>query len=154
MNLLGHLYQLAWSNPYTEPPEGRPRILAEIFVPAEHPGAGAPGAPREIAEYPRRAGYTMFVSGIEGMPRQLAPEQRGRIRRQRLEKREGKRFPLFAEQFVQEELTAKPQYFAGYNDLDQAVADERERLQRRTRYLVEHPNELLVYEGVEVGSVC
>ncbi len=44
-------------------------------------------------------------------PRRLPEETKHRIRRQRLERRIARRYPMFAEQIVREELARKPAYF-------------------------------------------
>jgi len=140
--LLGHVWQIAWSNPYTEPPG--PRILVEMFVPSvKEAGARLPDA---IKEHPRPDGYALCCAGIEGLPRQRTAEQRGKMRRRRLEQREAAKHPLFAEQFVEQELTARPEYFAGEELY--SIADEIERVKQRLEYLLDHPNELLVYGEV------
>ena len=142
--LLGHVWKIVWGNPYTSPPDGWPRVLAEMFVPVSEPGAGSGDCPSEIVNYPRPRGYSVCCAGIEEPPKPLAHEKLASNRCKRLEARERKRHPLFAEQFVAERIAAQPDYFAGTDQRpgrDQELADWRARIE----YLTAHANELMTY---------
>jgi hypothetical protein len=58
---VGRLFSIEWGNPYTHPPDGAPRVLAEIFVPHE-PGRYTP-APPELLGVPHTlgGGYSMSL---------------------------------------------------------------------------------------------
>jgi hypothetical protein len=144
-NVVGHVWSIQWSNPRTEPPSGMPRVLAEMFVPVAHPGAGSGGFPPEILAYPKPLGYSVYSAAIVRPLVPLPPERLARIRRQRLVAREQAKHPLFADVFVAERIEQQPDYYAGQGDnteRDAVLAAERERYE----YLTAHPNELLTAE--------
>lgn len=153
VTLVGNVWSIRWHNPYTEPPAGMPRTLAEMLVPVT---GGVDGAicPVEIRDYPRPRGYTVYCSALLEPLKPFTPERLARTRRQRLERRVQTKTPLFAEQFIAEDLASKPEYYAG--ESDRHLVDARERVlaeeQERYEYLTAHPGELLVYERQEVAS--
>ena len=146
----GHVWQVQWSNPYTSPPDGMPRLLAEMFVPRD--GADSDSrCPLEISSFHRPKGYTVYATAIRPPLRPLPPERLARLRRQRLERRERAKRPLFADEFIEQALALKPDYYSG-TDVCEAreavLAYERERYE----YLTSHSNELLVYWRGERGE--
>lgn len=58
------------------------------------------------------------------------------IRRQRLERRIRKKYPLFADQFIRDELAKKPDYYAGITDPDLKAA-RSERIESEEREIAE-----------------
>lgn len=100
-------WSLRWGNPYTQPPG--PRILAAILVPASE------DCPREILDlHVPGNGYAICREVVsQRPPRQWSKEAKGRVRRNNLRRRIEKKFPLFAEQFISDELARRPSYFAG-----------------------------------------
>ncbi len=146
MALLGHVYKIEYSNPYSDPPGGLPRVLAEIFVPACNGQAARPVSEvPEIADYPCPRGYTVTIAGIEGVGRQLTPDQRAIRRRKQLERRERAKHPLFADQFIEEKLAANPELYAGCSPEDAMAYAEMARWRARIAFLIEHSGELLEY---------
>ena len=113
---VGRLFRIEWGNPYTEPPEGAPRVLAEIFVPHE-PGRCAP-APPELLGIPHTlgGGYSLVSRHVSAPPRELPPESLARVRRKRLTRRVVSKVPMFAEHFIRAEIARKPDYYDGITD--------------------------------------
>lgn len=142
---IGMLFRVEWNNPYTEPPDGAPRVLAEIFV----PGAIDGKSPPEIRAIPVTpgGGYSLSIRAIPPQPRQLPVETLARVRRKRLERRTRAKAPLFAGEFIADELARKPDYYAGITDpgieARKQAALEHERAERER--LLALPNILVVY---------
>jgi hypothetical protein len=119
-------YTVQWGNPYTEPPDGLPRVLARVQVSAPH-GAGAPDVPDEIGRVwseanaafvaslpsgtPATWPWGIYVSVIDPAQRQASDEARFRRRRQNLIRRIRRRYPMFAEQMIREALERNPAYY-------------------------------------------
>lgn len=104
-------YSLRWGNPYTQPPGAA--VLAEALVPA---GAACP--PEVQALWRPGAGYAICID-FDDLPYELmlarkwSPERKGKVRVKRLENRIAKAFPLFADELIQRELAARPDYYRG-----------------------------------------
>ncbi len=139
MTIVGTLWQIAWGNPYTTPPEGAPRVLAEYFCPGH-----VSQCPREISDfaYSLGGGYGLGVSHFEHH-RRLSQESKASIRKKRLKDRVEKTAPLFAEQIIADEIAKKPEYFDGITapETEQALHDSDERLAS----LQENANTLIVF---------
>jgi len=103
---------LAWRRGPMPPPEGMSRVLLSVLCDAAHP------VPAEIyakwLEMGPGSGWSVGWELIEQRPiRRWSAEAKGRVRRQRLRRRIEKRFPLFAEIFIADDLARRPQYFRG-----------------------------------------
>ena len=105
-------WEARWSNPYTAPPDGQPRIRATTQTPYT---AGSSRTPPEIAAAaPIGSGYCVAVSVTDDQPpRRFSQAAKARIRRRNLERRIQRRAPLFAAELLQAELDRRPEYFAG-----------------------------------------
>lgn len=106
-------YALRWSNPYTTPPNGGPLELASVRVPA-----GSRTPPEIEALWRPGAGYAVCIdfedcSYEPAAGRRWTAERKGKVRVKRLESRIAKAFPLFADELIQRELEARPDYYAG-----------------------------------------
>jgi hypothetical protein len=128
---LGFLWRVCWLNPYTQPPDGEPRILAEEFVPC-HPGEGAGKPPVSLLALLTQpgSGYSLSVSAITPLPKGLFGARLAKVRRERLERRMRK-YPLFAAQFTQEALAGNPDYYTGDSQYDQARQELLDQWQKR-----------------------
>ena len=126
--VLGFNWIVRWSNPHTSPPDGMPCELKRVYVPNPHKGAGAGPCPREIEDLHRQlgfgSGWGVFCGHVEGEPRRLSAAAKGSIRRKRLAARMKRKYPLFAEQFTQEELETRPAYYSG-EEYDRALELDR-----------------------------
>ncbi|MBE3038016.1 MAG: hypothetical protein IMZ62_04290 [Chloroflexi bacterium] len=129
-----------WGNPYTSPSEGQPRVLAEVYFRyKEYPHK----TPPEIeAVWKPGSGYAQYVTFLNEPPKQLNQEQLSNIRVKRLRRRVEKKYPLFADQIVSEEITANSEYYAGITraDLQAAhdgiVSEERAKIEK-VRQMIE-----------------
>jgi hypothetical protein len=145
--ITGRLYTIEWSNPYTQPPGGAPRVLAEMFVP------NTPGSqnrtPSEIETFPYSlgGGYSMYSRHVSPPPRGLSQKSLAKVRRKRLARRVNAKVPMFADHFTRVELNRKPDYYAGITD--QAIEERRlARIEEEHAAWQEYwsrPNQLVVY---------
>jgi hypothetical protein len=101
------LWRLQWSNPYTSPPEGMPRILAEELT--------ARGAePLNLLRMTGLGGgYALhWIGDATPKPiRRLSEESKQSIRRKSLERRARNQSPLFADEMIAQALASKPDYY-------------------------------------------
>jgi len=144
-NNSGRIYQIRWLNPYTEPPDGAPRVLCEIYLP-EHPGGKAP---KEIDDFPISigGGYSLCSLALAVPVKQLPPATLAVIRKKRIARSIAAKVPMFADHFIAEAIAKKPEYYDGITDAGlQASKDALN--DRETAHLLEltsRPNELIVY---------
>jgi hypothetical protein len=119
-------FAVEWGNPYTEPPNGLPRVAARVQLAAPR-GAGAPDIPPDIertwrdlnAAYeaqqppdePPRWPWCIAVYIVDRTRRQMSPEGKFRKRRGNLIRRMKRRFPLVAEEMIRAELERQPDYY-------------------------------------------
>jgi hypothetical protein len=142
--LVGHLWQLRWFNPYTEPTG--PRILAEIFIPIGHCRQGAGVPPLEMKDFAAPQGYCLSCSGISHPINPKSPEALAKIRRQHLSRRIAKKAPLFTIELTEQALKTQPEYYAGSDiraERARILADERNQFDRLTA----NPNILFIFGG-------
>ena len=144
---VGRLFRIEWGNPYTQPPDGAPCVLAEIFVPHE-PGRYTP-APPELLGVPHTlgGGYSLVSRHVSPPPRELPPESLARVRRKRLARRVTAKVPMFADHFIDAELARKPNYYDGITD---PQIEERKKSQIESEWetwleLWSRPNLLVIY---------
>jgi hypothetical protein len=142
--IIGTLHQIAWGNPYTEPPDGAPRVLAEFFTPGH-----ATQTPASIRAFPHTlgGGYGLAVTHFTPPIRRQPPQILASIRQKRLRRRIERQAPMFADQLFAQELTRKPEYYQGLTDahLEQARADEEHAYAARLAYLQAHALTLIVH---------
>jgi hypothetical protein len=140
----GRLFRIEWGNPYCDPPQGAPRILAEIFVPG-HPTR----TPPELLAVPVSlgGGYSLTSRHIAPPARSLPQESLASLRRKRLVRRINARAPLFAEAFIEQELAGKPDYYDGQTDpgLETRRKAVLDREQAERDELWSRPNQLIIY---------
>lgn len=128
--ILGFLHRLEWYSPYTNPPDGEERVLAEVFMAVTMEGCRQ--CPKEIEdlylELRRKkngsTGYSHTIRALTAPVKSRDPEILARIRVNRMEKRMRERFPLFAEEYIREELRRKRAYYEGITD--PAIEEARE----------------------------
>ena len=129
--LLGFLHRLEWSNPYTNPPDGV-RVVKEIFIPIDDESCRQ--MPREIEEMlVIGSGYCHTIRAITPFPRERSREALASLRQKRLRRRVEEKYPLYADQFIEEELRKKADYYDGLKD---------ERLVRARKEIREEEREL------------
>jgi len=109
---IGFLHELRWYSPYTEPPSGQPRVLAEVYLPIEHPDCRC-GTAEFCALFRPGNGYVHNITAISPPPRPQKTETTARLRRLRVERRMQKRAPLFTDELLADELERRSAYYAG-----------------------------------------
>jgi len=108
------LYRLAWGNPYTQPPDNLPRVVATEI--GRRGPDGFPGIAALCAASPRfglGSGYSVHFYGAidEKPPRRLSGEARQSIRRKALRRRQERNNPLFAEVAIEAAQARNPEYY-------------------------------------------
>jgi hypothetical protein len=99
-------YTLAWRRP-DKPPPG-PRVLKAMLV-----ERGAPCPPEIMSLWIPGAGYSIGWELVTQQPiRRWSREAKARARVRNLRQRMAKRYPLFAEMFIEQEMQRRPAYYA------------------------------------------
>ena len=130
----GAVWKVIWSNPYTEPPPGEERVRAEKFVPYNSEFYNR--CPPEIEEKKVLGKWCVTWSAVMAPPRQLSEDTLKSVRRKRLKRRVESKYPLFADQFIQEEMEKKAEFYDGKTDekiqaaKDNVLELERERYEK------------------------
>ena len=112
MKQRGFEFSVRWSNPYTQPPDNQPRILLRAFAESSRP------VPEDIDALHKRlglgSGWCVSVACIEPPPRRKNAGQKASLRVKALERRVGRHIgPLFAQEVIDQQLEARPDYFQG-----------------------------------------
>lgn len=100
-------YSVVWRNPFTAPTG--PRVLGAMLVPYGE------RCPEELAAlHVPGSGYCISWELVSQKPiRRWSAEAKGRARLRNLRRRIEKKFPLFAGDFITQELEKRPGYYAG-----------------------------------------
>ena len=124
-------------------PAGWPVRLAEMFVPG---GGSRPPAEILGVRHTLGSGYGLTCQHVAPPPRQIGQENLADRRQKRAARRIERSAPLFAEQFLAEELAAKPDYYAGVTDPEIAAKHDAVLAAEGRRYeeLLSRPNRLVV----------
>jgi hypothetical protein len=117
------ILSISWRNPYTEPPEGQPRVLWSKQYICKKVGDFGKAQREQKNEYNRRGLYpgcpwSICTTSITEPGTPWSKEAKARVRRGRLRKRLDNKMPLLADQFYQEELAKRSRYFAGEDEID------------------------------------
>ncbi|MDH2328312.1 hypothetical protein QCN27_15710 [Cereibacter sp. SYSU M97828] len=100
-------YILRWGNP-TVPPPG-PHVLIAQLVPR-----GDPCPKAVMDQWVAGAGYVISWELVTPQPvKRWSKEAKAKVREANLRRRMEKKYPLFAERFIFEELTRRRAYYAG-----------------------------------------
>jgi len=106
------IWRVAWTNPYSPPPNGD-MVLAEEVVEDWRAAPGKTPPERLVALADRNPGYGIsWAWGSTEPRRRWSKEAKARERRRRLRKRMNAKYPLFAEQFIEQELRNRAAYYA------------------------------------------
>jgi hypothetical protein len=119
-------FVVEWANPFTDPPDGQPRVVARtrVAVPRD---AGAPETPSDIlrawetanrtfverlapGERPRWP-YSIAVSRVELTVRRQSDRAKYGRRLAYLVRRMRRRYPMVAEEMIRAALEQKPEYY-------------------------------------------
>jgi len=144
MTVVGFLFRLSWFNNYTDPPDGRPRVIAEIFIPTK-PGQGAPNTPNELKGLTKLGdGYGISVTALSAPQKEWTIERKIKNRNRLLRSRIERKYPMFADQFVEAEIKRKPEYFIdGKDDYAEERAELLDHYARRFEYYTSNPCKLI-----------
>ena len=129
---VGAVWKIQWSNPYTSPPEGRERVIAKKYV--RYGSEFYNQIPPEFSTL-NVPGYTAYWSPVMKPSKQVPEGTLRSIRRKRLERRVENKYPLFADEFIQEELERKSEYYDGKTD--PALQAGKDRVFDRMREIYE-----------------
>lgn len=128
--MIGAVWTIQWHNPHTDPPEGKPRVLAEWFFPNGHQHLRQ--CPPELQAMTTPGdGYRLCWSAVEALPKKQPKDKLALTRQKRLRRRMEKKYPLFAEMMVEAEMEKRPSFYAG--ETDQAIEDARDRAEAQQR---------------------
>lgn len=106
-------WEISWANPYTQPPNGGPRIRLSVTRLQSSTWPNPPVIDKAYSIIGLGTGWCVRVIPHMPEPRKLSPEAKGKIRRRNMEKRIQAKAPLFANDLIQIELESRPGYFAG-----------------------------------------
>jgi hypothetical protein len=123
---VGYKYSIEWGNPYTEPPNGI-RLQAEMFETLQQRSirmkTGDSAVPKCFAsKHVLGDGYFVSLQPISLPAHRLSQSGISKLRKSRAKNRFEKKYPLFADQFLAEELNRRPDYYAGFNPVDLEIA--------------------------------
>ncbi len=129
MTHVGFRYTIEWFTPYSDPPGGLPRIKAEMFETCEQRQArmtgGEPSIPQWFSDLCVIGDhYCVTCQAICTPPKVLPESSLAVVRQKRLKRRIEKKYPLFAQEFVGQEIERKPEYYAGVTRPDLAAAHQ------------------------------
>lgn len=113
---IGAIWRVVWSNPYTEPPAGCSRVKAERIVAYGSEHYNKP--PEEIEQAWVAGKWAISWCAITKPPKRLSKDTLKSRRRKLLKNKLDKNYPLFSDQFYQEDLQNKSDYFNGETDQD------------------------------------
>lgn len=138
---VGYKYSVEWHSPYTQPPDGQPRVIAEMFESIEQRkermDKGETSTPETINELHRIGdGYCVVSQAVSTPIKQMNKDSLAIVRQKRLKRRIQNKYPMFAGEFIQQEIANKPDYYLGEtrHDLEEGykqAIDEEEQLYQR-----------------------
>ena len=153
MTHVGFHYTIQWASPYSDPPGGLPKIMAEMYETLdqrEHRreigeyGNGVP--PSFSALHKIGDGYCVCITSVSTPSKPYSQKTLASVRLKRITRRLSKKYPLIADELIADEIKKKPEYFSGITDekikanYDKAIEWEKEVYDR-------------FLEGVKKGQV-
>lgn len=130
MTHVGFHYQIRWNNEYTDPPEGKPRVIAEMFETIEQRKQrmmnGDKAFPKRLAELCELgSGYGCHITSVNTPHKKLSKESLAKVRKKRIKRRMQTKYPMLADILVTEAIENNPNYYAGETDPEiQSMQDE------------------------------
>ena len=147
--MIGFIWFIRWNNPYTEPKYGK-HVLAEFYYDADDDTARQK-IPDEVNRYYdendlKGSGYGIHWKPISAPSRkQLSQEKLGEVRKKRLKRRIEKKYPLFSEQFIEEEIKKKESYYDGITD-EELLRKRMEVMKEEEEHFYElNRNRIIIY---------
>jgi len=125
----GYIYYIvvyvAWNNPYTQPPLGQPKILSSFCVLSIDDYHALLSESAVNQNSPIGYSTTIKFCTFKSNPIRWSMQAKSRLRLNKLNQRAKTKIPLFADQFIAQEIASKPSYFLGYTcyyeDLKESV---------------------------------
>lgn len=144
--VIGHILSIQWGTPYTEPPDGQPRVIAEYFVlHADYCGK----TPPEITNFPGYkigCGWSQCHTCLMELPTEWSNERKAINRQQCLRRRLEKKIPMFADNVFAEVLKSKPAYYlAGVSVGDAKRKEILDEQARQIEFWRAHVGELIIH---------
>lgn len=101
-----------WYSPYTQPPDGKPRILWAASIPWPFDGDYLEIIPFSKCGVKKEGKYSVVLQNGDLKPmRSHSAESKSRQRIGNLKRRISKKAPLFADHFMDQEISKKPEYY-------------------------------------------
>lgn len=149
MTHVGFKYYIAWHTEYSNPPEGKPRVMDVMFESLEQREArmkkGEPSVPLWFSyQHVFGDGYCVCIQSICTPSKMIPKETLSSIRHKRLTRRVTAKYPLLAEQIISEEIMLNKAYYDGVTDAgrllehEKAIKREHEIYQEYLDYIKEH----------------
>lgn len=141
MKHVGFKYQVKWGNPYRDPEEGRPLVKITRYETIEQRDArveqGGDYIPEEITQaHVIGDGYAVCITAVVKPIKPMPASTLASVRQKRLRRRMLAKYPLFAEQMIEEEIAKNIHFYQGITrpDLkaDYDAAIEREVIEYET----------------------
>ena len=116
---VGFRYLIMWTNPYADPPNGMPKIKAEMFESIDQrekryeSGDRNPTPIRFSSKHELGDGYAVCIQSVSTPTRSLSKGSLATVRRKRLERRMSKKYPLLAKELMAEEIQKNKDYYEG-----------------------------------------
>ncbi len=136
------IWSVRWGLRHRTPPEGKPQCLGQRVV--RYDGPWGHTCPPELADLHQLGdGYGVCVTFVSRPPRMLSQQALASVRLKRLRRRVERKYPLFVEQIIADELARKPDYYAGVTRPDllaqhlAIIEAEQEAFERYCREVVE-----------------
>ncbi len=133
--VIGFLHQLKWANPIGSPPDGK-EIEMEVFLPVSDESCRI--WPMEMEqrywELRKLNQELIYVHVIKAITKSVKPRDKeilAKIRRGMLEKRMQENFPLFADQFINQEINRNALYYEGETSPERKEARELAEAEHR-----------------------
>lgn len=135
---------LFWHSPYTNPPEGHPRVLLDkVMRESAYRNATDPDVARLKEIHKPGGGYSWGIAPVKkqkGLP--WTKRRKANTRKRNLRKRIEKKYPLFFDQMYAEALARSPEYYQGETVEHTTEADDEARAERmREAYMASMDDE-------------
>lgn len=102
------IYEITWYTPYSEPPNGEPRILA--WGQSRFPGPD-PEMKKEVSKYIKK-NYKLVIVLMNPDPVLMPAEKLAEMRRKRKMTEFSKKYPLLASQMLRGDMAKRPDYYS------------------------------------------
>lgn len=125
------LQEIRWAyGLFRKPPDNLPTVLAEqiIFVEKVRGAVEFEEIEELYSTKKPPSGYAMYWSILKAPPKTMSNEFRANIRIRKLKERIYKKYPMFADEFIEREFLKNAEYYSGKLDNSQIEIREEEQL--------------------------